>query len=64
MNWAKERAKEIVRPLKGISPKEYDELWDRVAAELQRVADECAETVDCRVGPAKDIRAKFPKEAE
>lgn len=34
MNWAKERAHPIVRPLKtlighGLEPEEYDEIWDR-----------------------------------
>lgn len=78
MNWAKERAEEIVTSL----PYDKGPAIEVIAAELQRVADECAEVVD--VAPcyratgrerestrrstsmdfADDIRARFPKEAK
>lgn len=51
VNWAKERAHPIIRPLKtlighGLEPEEYDEIWDRISAELQRVANECVEVAE------------------
>lgn len=79
MNWAKECAQEIIRPLKplihrGMTPQQYDAMWDAIAASLQRVADGCAYVVDkvfCEqdwrtaqaISEAADaIRVRFAKE--
>lgn len=78
-HWAKQRADVVAWPLKHrISASSYDALVERIAAELQRVADECVETVENapmkgklpdgdefwrgQTNFAADIREKFPKE--
>lgn len=75
MNWATERAREVVN---SVGYREGPEA--AIAAALQAVADECAEIVENTAlkgklndgdefwrGPmnfADDIRARFPKEGE
>lgn len=59
MNWATERARAVMNSI-GFS----EDPEAAIAAALQEVVDECVEITETRVGPAKDIRAKFPKEGE
>jgi len=83
MNWAKERVERAFNRIRdeklhrGVT---YDDYIDGFAAELQRVADECADAVENAPlkgklldgdefwrGPmnfAADIRARFPKEGQ
>lgn len=76
MNWAKERAKEIVSGISDVvgNGRLHKETVAAMAAALQRVADECADMANERIidyvgtlaeyACAKvrnDIRARFPK---
>ena len=63
MNWARERASEILNSIAFTADETREEI---IAAELQRVADECANEARIARATTMDpdiaIRAKFPKE--